>query len=143
MALGEWEESDRNPSNLLTGGRLNQYEEWAAGEDVTLVAAEQSFLDASLARATTEAADRRARRRWIMAGFAAAAVVALVLAVVAVFQRDQAKENLYLAQARQVILEAKENITVDPELSTLLALEAIDIYRDSGRGPNPPPWCRW
>ena len=36
VALGEWEESDRNPSNLLTGGRLSQYAEWAKGEDVTL-----------------------------------------------------------------------------------------------------------
>ena len=135
VALGEWEESDRTPSSLLTGGKLSQYEEWAAGQDVTLTAAEQGFLAASITRAATETASRRNRRRWIVAGFAAAALVASMLAVVAFLQRGRAEENASLAQARQVILEAEKNITVDPELSMLLALEAIDTFRDSGREP--------
>jgi WD40 repeat protein len=135
VALGEWEESDRSPSSLLTGGRLSQFEEWATGHDVTLAAAEQQFLGASIARATSEAADGRARRRRATVGFAAAAVVASLLAVVAVLQRDQAEENAHLAQARQVILEAEKSLTLDPELSMLLALESIEAFRAAGLDP--------
>jgi WD40 repeat protein len=151
VALGEWEESDRSPSNLLTGGKLSQYEEWAAGQDVTLTAAERGFVDASIERATTESAERRTRRRRIMGGFAAAAVIALVLAVVAFLQRDlaeenaalaevqraQAEENAALAEARELILEAEKNVTIDPELSMLLALEAIEAFRGSGAEAPP------
>jgi WD40 repeat protein len=163
VALGEWEESDRNPSNLLTGGKLSQYEEWAAGQDVTLTAAERGFVDASIERRSGEARGRRARRRRIMAGFAAAAVVALLLAVVAFLQRGQAEDNAALAEAnaalaeesaalaeqaaaqaqdnaalaeaRELILEAEKNVTIDPELSMLLSLEAIEAFRASGEAP--------
>ena len=138
VALGEWEESGRSPSSLLTGGRLSQYTDWAADEDVTLAAAEQGFLSASIAHARSQAANRRARRRLIMAGFAAAAVVASLLAVVAVLQRDQAEENAYLAQARQVILEAEKSLALDPELSMLLALESIEAFRAAGLDPPGP-----
>jgi WD40 repeat protein len=137
LALGEWEESDRNPSNLLTGGKLSHYEEWAAGQDITLTTAERGFLDASIDRAKAEAADRRARRRRIMAGFAGAAIVAVLLAVVAFVQRGQAEENAALAAARELILEAEKNVTVDPELAMLLSLEAIEAFRASGQEASP------
>jgi WD40 repeat protein len=136
-ALEEWEESDRSPSNLLTGGKLSQYEEWAAGQDVTLTAVERAFLVASIERRTGETRERRARRRRIMAGFAGAAVVALLLAVVAFLQRGQAEENAALAQARELILEAEKNVTVDPELAMLLSLEAIEAFRASGQEAPP------
>ena len=132
VALGEWEESDNNPSSLLTGGKLNQYEDWATGLDVTLATAEREFLEVSIGQRTKEEHDRRTRRRRTMAGFAAAAVVALILAVVSVVQRDRAEENAALAQARELILEAEKNLEIDPELGMLLALEAIESYRGSG-----------
>ena len=165
VALGEWDESDRNPSNLLVGGKLSQYEDWGAGEDITLTTAERGFLEASIGRATADAADRRARRRRIMAGFAGAAVVALLLAGVAFLQRGlaeenaalaevqrglaeenaalaevqraQAEDNAALAQARELILEAEKNVSVDPELAMLLSLEAIDAFRTSGQEAPP------
>jgi serine/threonine protein kinase/DNA-binding SARP family transcriptional activator/WD40 repeat protein len=134
-ALGEWEESNRNASNLLTGGKLSQYREWAGAEGVSLTSGERVFLDASIDRASSEAAARRTRRRRITSGYAAVAIIALVLAVVASFQRGQAEENAALAEARELILEAEKNIDVDPELSMLLALEAIETFRESGREP--------
>ncbi|MEX2623926.1 MAG: BTAD domain-containing putative transcriptional regulator [Acidimicrobiia bacterium] len=137
VSLGEWEESNRNPSNLLIAGKLSQYEEWAAGQDVTLTAAERAFLEASIVRRTGETNERRARRRRIMAGFAGAAMVALVLAAVAFAQRGQAEENAALAEARELILEAEKNVTDDPELGMLLALEAIESFRASGEEAPP------
>ena len=137
VALGEWEESDRHPSNLLSGGKLSQYEEWGAGEDISLTAAERGFLKASIERRTGDTRERRARRRRIMAGFAGAAVVALVLALVAFIQRGQAEENAALAEARQVILEAEKAVATDPELSTLLSLEAIKAFRAADQEPPP------
>ena len=138
VALGEWEESDHAMSDLLTGGTLGKYEDWAAGDDVTLAAAERDFLQASIEQRTSVEHERRNRRRGIMAGFALAAVIALALAIVSFVQRDRAEENAALAQARELILEAEKNVEVDPELSMLLALEAIAHYRSAGQEPPVP-----
>ena len=136
-AFADWEESDRNPANLLTGGKLIQYEEWAAGEDVTLTSGEHEFLDAAITKRAAEAAERRSRRRRVLGGFAVAAVVAFVLAGFAFVQRGQAQRSTALAEARQVILEAEKAVATDPELSMLLSLEAIEAFRASGQEPPP------
>jgi serine/threonine protein kinase/DNA-binding SARP family transcriptional activator/WD40 repeat protein len=145
-AHAEWEESKRNPANLLTGGRLSQYEEWVAGTDVRITTAERAFLGASIARRNAEAAARRQRRRRILGGFAAAAAFAGALAVVAVIQRteaeiqrseaevqrSEAERSASLAQARRLVLEADANVALDPELSMMLSLAAIDAFREAG-----------
>lgn len=135
-AHAEWEESKRNPANLLTGGRLSQYEEWAAGEDVRTTTAERAFLGASMARRGAEAAARRERRRRVLGGFAAVAALAGALAVVAVIQRNEAEvqrseaeRSASLAQARQLAASAIAVLDEDPRLSKLLALSAASIAR--------------
>jgi hypothetical protein len=135
--LGEWEEADRNPSNLLTGGKLSQYEEWATGEDISLTTAERGFVDASIERRTGETRERRARRRRIMAGFAAAAVVALLLAVVAFVQSGKAEENARRATASELATRSMMALPEDPERAILLALEAVDLSRSAGEQPLP------
>ena len=137
VALGEWEESDRSPSNLLTGGKLSQNEEWAGGQDVTLTATEREFLDASIERRTAEAADRRKRRRRIMSGFAGAAVMALVLAGIAFVQRGQAVENARRATASELATSSMLALQNDPERAILLALEAVDLSLSAGERPPP------
>ena len=137
VALGEWEESDRSPSNLLVGGKLSQYEEWAAVEDMSLTTAERGFLDASIDRATFEAAGRRTRRRQVMVGFASAAVVALLLAFVALVQRGQAEDNATRATASELAASSRLSLEDDPELAILLALEAVDLSLAAGEWPLP------
>jgi serine/threonine protein kinase/DNA-binding SARP family transcriptional activator/WD40 repeat protein len=134
-AQSEWEESDRNPANLLVGGRLSHFEEWAATEDVRLTTAEHEFLNASIAQRRAEATARRTRRRRIMTGFAGVAAVAVVFAGVALVLREEAERSATLAEARQAVLEAEANVSTDPELSMLLSLEAIEAFRTAGREP--------
>lgn len=136
-AVSEWEESGRDPANLLGGGKLSQYEEWSSDGDVVLTTSERGYLDLSLQRRNVEAAERRTRRRRIVAGFAAAAVVALVLAVAAFIQRGEAERNAALAEAGQISLYADRAIATDPELGILLALEAIEAFRAAGQEPSP------
>ena len=41
VATGEWETNDRDPSFLFTGGRLEQYEQWAESIDTRLTESER------------------------------------------------------------------------------------------------------
>lgn len=135
--VGDWEASDRDTTNLLSGGKLSQFEEWAAGEDVTLTTSEREFLNASIERRAAEAADHRRRRRRVVFGFAAAAAVALVLASVAFIQRGAATRSATLAEAGQISLQADRVLATDPELSMLLSLEAIRGFLAAGQEPPP------
>jgi WD40 repeat protein/transcriptional regulator with XRE-family HTH domain len=187
-AAADWERAAGDPSFLLAGARLEQFEGWAASTTVALTAAERAFLDASLAererglaaewdrqrreleaarqlaeteRARAETERQRAeeqvqytaRVRLRNRAVAAAGVVALVLAVLAgVFglqaswNAAQADRNFGVAQAnaataqaasdraegerrlavsRELALAANSNLSVDPERSILLALQAL------------------
>jgi WD40 repeat protein len=62
-----------------------------------------------------------------------ALVVALVIGVVAVRQRDTATRERRIATARELAAAATANLDVDPERSVLLALAAVDRSR-SGDG---------
>lgn len=137
VALDEWEDGDKRSAGLLTGGRLSQFQEWAGGDDVILTQVEKEFLNLSTDRAKAEALARTRFRRRIMAGFAAAAVIALALAALAFVQRQAAVRSSDVAEARQLVLEADKALATDPELSILLSLQAIDRFRAAGQEPSP------
>jgi len=159
-AAAEWVAADRDPSFLLRGARLEQFEGWAASSDLALTADERAFLDASLedqAARTQERQklERRSRNvlRALVAGFAVAAVVAVVLSLIAfnsqrtaqheanqratavVKAEDEAEARATaqaiaegerrLAVARELAMAANANLDVDPELSALLAMQSI------------------
>ena len=136
-AEAEWEQSTRDDTYLLAGGRLSQFEAWAAGSDVVLTPDESEFLaDSTAAREAAEARRRRIRRG-VLTGFGVAALVAAALAVAAVIQRNQAQESAEVAEARELVLEAEKVLEADPELSAHLALTALASFRSAGepRGP--------
>lgn len=131
-AHAEWEESGRGPSNLLTGGKLSQYEEWARGEQVRLTTGEREFLDTSIARRAAEAAERRTRRRQVLAGFAGAAVIASAFAGIAVWQWGIAAAEARQETVRQLAASSTTAIAEDPERAILLALESADVSLAAG-----------
>ncbi len=47
-AAGEWRESQRDSGFLLTGGRLDRYEQWATTSTMTLGRTESEYLNASI-----------------------------------------------------------------------------------------------
>jgi WD40 repeat protein len=110
-AAADWGEAQRDPSYLLRGARLTQYEAWMESTGLALTQVERDYLNASLAERRAqeaEEAERQAReatleqrsRRFLRAFvgvLAAASVVAVVLAIIAFNQRGIAEQNALLA----------------------------------------------
>ncbi len=104
-AAGEWKAAEKDPSFLLRGGRLAQFETWKGETGLRLTPVEEGYLEASLAaraaRQVQEAArlareerlELRSRNflRALVGVFAVATVVAVLLSVYAFMQQDIAQ----------------------------------------------------
>jgi len=145
-ATDEWLEHGRDEGFLLAGSRLEMFASWATTTDLRLGAEEMAFLDASLAerRRTEEvealrrAEERRLERRgtrWLMAlvaVFAVAAVVAMVLFGLIWQQAETAAEERAIARAHELAVAANGRLDTDAQLALLLALESARATADRG-----------
>jgi len=152
-AAQDWEHSGREPSLLYRGARLAQAKEWAANRPDDLNLLELAFLDAAQNLADAEAAEREAQRQRELeaarqlveverasseaqaranrglrrlAGFLITALLiagALLITSVVLGQRATRAENLSVS--RELAAAAINNLSVDPERSVLLALQAL------------------
>jgi serine/threonine protein kinase/DNA-binding SARP family transcriptional activator/WD40 repeat protein len=116
VATGEWEDNDRDPSFLFTGGRLEQYEQWSASIDTRLTQSEESFLDTGRAADDSASAKLRSRRRRVLVAVSTLGLIALVFAAAAIVQRNDAEEQASLAEAQADLADEQ----------SLLAEEAAD-----------------
>jgi WD40 repeat protein/transcriptional regulator with XRE-family HTH domain len=154
-SVREWETRDHDISELYRGARLAQAREWAETNVERLNELERAFLTASMEQeqhdvleheaqrqreleaaqklATTESqhAKQLQRRALFLTG---AFVLAIVLAGVAFLFSQQATVSAKTAQAEQQVAFERElsasavnNLSVDPERSILLALQAVDV----------------
>jgi WD40 repeat protein/serine/threonine protein kinase/DNA-binding XRE family transcriptional regulator len=151
-AANEWQKANRDASFLLTGARLEHFEGWAANTTVALTHEERAFLDASVRERDQRAQAERARQERELENLqkladtekkraeeqarsagqlrkravylAGAFVVALVMAVAALFFARQAQTTSRLATSRELAAAAISNLDEDPERSLLLALQA-------------------
>jgi WD40 repeat protein/DNA-binding SARP family transcriptional activator/type II secretory pathway predicted ATPase ExeA len=144
-AAAEWRGSEGDPSFLVHGTRLEQVEMWAGATDLAIGRPERAYLKASIDQRDHERAEevrRRAREarterrsarrlRGLVAVFAAAALVAGALTVVATGQRGRAQREARVASARELAAASVANLEVDPELSVLLAIEAVEATRSA------------
>jgi WD40 repeat protein len=144
-AAAEWADSDRDASFLLRGGRLAQFESWSDESGLALSELERHFLRASIdareadraaeaARVAREAAvERRSLRRMraLLAVFAAAALVAAGLTIYAFHENARSKHEARIATGRALTADSVANLAVDPELSILLALRAIETFEST------------
>ena len=156
-AAQEWQTAGREPDILFRGARLAQAREWAAAHNDDLNVLEKEFLAASVASGEREAAEREAqhqreleaaqhladvqvkasqrlrRRSYFIAG---SAVLAVVLAVLAVFAWQRAtsqaalNRSLVLAGSAQLANQAGQG-----DLALALAMEAVKMNQ-------PPPEAR-
>lgn len=120
VALDEWKHSGEDDGYLPTGSRLTQFDDWATETRLALSADERGFLQAAVERESQREASAGRRRRWIMAGFGMAAVVASVFALVALRSADTAR-------AEALAAASIEQLDQDPERSVLLALQSLAI----------------
>jgi WD40 repeat protein len=145
-SANEWARSGEDPSFLLRGARLGQFESWAAMTSVALSGPERRYLDAAMAHRDAEGAEEEARKareatlerrsivrlRAMIAILTIAALVASVLSVVAVGQRSNAQRVARAATARELAAAAVANLDVDAQRSVLLALQAVAATSEDG-----------
>lgn len=119
-----WELSGHRASPLLRGEELHQAEAWlaraASGAEPKPNALQSSFVAASR-RATSR------RQRNAIGASLGIAVLAMALSLVAVTQRNQARSQRRLAVTRQLTAEATAALNIDPQLSVILATEAVRV----------------
>jgi WD40 repeat protein len=143
----EWLEMDRTPDLLYRGARLAQAREWIATHQDEMNELEREFLTASIADSEREAAEREeGRQRELTSArelaetqhqFASRlqirnrAIIAMgsfavILAILAVIFGWQSRNEKRIAISRELANAAVSNLEVEPELSMLLALQALD-----------------
>ncbi len=143
----DWEEGGRDPSFLLRGSRLGQFEAWAAQTNVALASGDREYLTASIDQRERERLLEKAQRereaslkrrsvirlRGLVAVLTVGAVLAASLALVAADRGRKADREARAAMARELAAAAVANLDVDTERSMLLALEAVETtYRVDG-----------
>jgi len=144
----EWVNAGKDVSYLVGGLRLEQFEKWAQGSQLALTADERAYLNASIARREHEneaesqrtAREKRLEKRSVttLRGL----VIVLILATLGAFglvavaanqssiaqqQRLRAETQSRLAQSRELVGYANANLDTDAELSTLLAIQAVNL----------------
>jgi serine/threonine protein kinase/DNA-binding SARP family transcriptional activator len=158
-AAREWDDHQRDPSYLLGGGRLAQFQQWRDTTNVQPTAVAAELLTASEARAEDDAIEaqeqerrsvRLRRRSRLLVGTGVVLVALLVLSVLAWqgrndanAERERAEElqieaerlNAELAvrdDARSLTIDASLLVEVEPQLALGLALEAARLTADLG-----------
>ncbi|NWF70867.1 MAG: protein kinase [Chloroflexi bacterium] len=153
--LREWQGAGRDPSLLLRGMQLQQFEYWRQQTDMALAQEEQEFLAASSAAREQEQAAERARQqreralelraqrvqRNLLLVMTAAAVIALLLALLAFNQRSEAVQNAATATVAQgLALVAADNAATAAAIAGRRAdeLQALSLAEDaqSARSSN-------
>jgi DNA-binding SARP family transcriptional activator/WD40 repeat protein len=125
-AAAEWENAGRDTAYLVVGGRLAQFTQWEEDTDLAISLTESEYVSACVEAESDKASRRRRTRTLVVAGFAAVAVVASLLAVAALVARGDAQAQAAAADRQALILQATLQTDRDPELGMLLALEALD-----------------
>lgn len=141
-AAEEWQNAGRDPSFLLRGARLEQFEAWVASTPLALTAQERQFVQSSSAsRAAEQAAEgarqarerlleRRSRRflRGLVVVLLLATLGAFALTAVALNQRDLAERSADLSQSLGLASAAQAALTEDnTDQAVALALAANRI----------------
>jgi WD40 repeat protein len=126
--LAERWEKEPLETLLPEGSELDEYQRWMNAQ------AEPTKAERRLLEAAKKAwAQRRLRRRLIQVAIGGLVIV-LVLAVLAIVAALNAAEQRGLAQSREIVAAALGTLDDDPELSLLLALEAVRSNPPGQRG---------
>lgn len=131
-AAAEWAHSDRDPSFLLRGSHLAQFESWSEESRLALTDLEHEFVATSSAEGQRELIrhQRQNRRlKALVAGIGVLLALAVIAGVVALLQRQSAKHEATVALARQLGYEAVIEPRIDRAM--LLAREAVNLNRST------------
>jgi len=135
VATTEWADADRDPSFLLRGAHLAQFEDWATTSRIALTVLEREYVDASMGardalRVAELAEAQRQRRtnrrlRGLLAGAAIFLALALVAGSLALVQRGKARTAALVALSQSLGSQGVNEPRLDRGL--LLAREALNM----------------
>ena len=145
----EWIAADRADAYLLRGGLLEQLQGWSPTTSLQLSGHERAFLDASVAERDREAnevllrenraavAELRQRRRGHQ--LAGVGLVAVLVAVLGLFGAVQWRSSVGakrdvddLLMVNRLVTASQAQLTKDPELALLLAMQSLRQTVDLG-----------
>ncbi len=160
-ATHEWELLERDAGSVYRGARLAQANEWFVLNPSALNAQERMFLDESNMQTMNEQQEREAQRERELASakelaetqrqsasrlrlrnrvITSVGAIAIILAILAGLFGVQSNQNAVNAQEQQQVAFERElagsainNLSVDPERSILLALQAVNISTQNGQ----------
>jgi WD40 repeat protein len=116
-----WDASGRDRSLLARGSELAEAEAWLTAQ--TGREPQPTALQAGWVAASRQTSSRR--RRLVLGASLVALAITAVLGVLALAQRNEAREQRDAARAQSLSTDAIANLEIDPELSLMLALEAV------------------
>ncbi|HLE50435.1 MAG TPA: helix-turn-helix domain-containing protein [Anaerolineales bacterium] len=150
----EWEAREQDQSELYRGARLAQAREWALANNERLNASEQAFLAASIDQEQHDTLEREAQRqreletaqklaetekaraeeqassvkrlRLHRIFLTSALVLAIIAAIFAGIFASTSRQQALISAVRELSSSANLNLEIDPELSILLALQAVN-----------------
>ena len=128
-AAGEWQGSGRDPAELYRGARLASALDWAASHDPELNELERDFLDESQAASEREAERQRRvnrRLRSLLAGVGVLLAAAVVAGLIALSERQGARDAAIAADAQRLGAEALSEDRLDQALLLANAGAALD-----------------
>jgi WD40 repeat protein len=125
-AAQEWTRLNRDDSALYRGARLAEASEWRERNESTLNDLERDFLVKSTALREREQAASRRRLRFSIGGLVVVLMLIGTAAVYALYQGQVARDQRDVALSRELAASANSQLSVDPELTILLAIEAIE-----------------
>jgi WD40 repeat protein len=121
----EWERAGRNSSFLLRGSDLHAAESWLGQQGSHLERA--TPLQGEYIVASRRATQRR--QRITFGAVLVALVLTAILAALAWLQRNEAVANERTARSRELSAAAVAQLDTDPELSVVLARDAVNVKR--------------
>jgi WD40 repeat protein len=121
-AAREWERLGRGADELFRGARLAEALEWRRANEESVNDVERTFLDASRRREV-----RNRSLRLLALTLLVGVVAAAALTILALRGKAEAEEQRAVARSRGLASSAVAQLPFDPELSVLLAREAIDV----------------
>ena len=119
----EWDRHDRDRGYLLYGSSIAEAERWLATRPAR--GPEPTDLQRALVLKSRQEATRRQRR--LLTGVSVALVLAIVLAVLALVQRNHAVSEEHVAQADALAADAINLVPIDTPLAIRASLQAYDI----------------
>jgi WD40 repeat protein len=122
VRAGEWRQRERDASLLLRGGDLRAAEQWLARVEAT-AEPQPTPLQRQYVVSSRNAQTRR--QRITIGAVVLALIVTAALAMLAWRQRNVAVSNEQEARSRELAASAISQLPADPELSVLLAREAV------------------